>query len=229
MNNINIITSFFLSHIIDPNIQNRNNELIKIIYIHIHSPHVDKIYLYIDDDISYNKLKELFQSRLDDGKIIIIEIGKQPLYSDLFKYANESLQGKICMITNSDIYIHECDNRLINMLPTTPNLLFALTRHEHDMSCPLINNYMGSHDCFIFNSPLNGDFIKNIEFTQNNWRSENKLLRELVKENIKILNPCNQIQIVHLHNSDIREKDRIWIIDDYSNEDPNCHSIPCVL
>ena len=43
MNNINIITSFFLSHIIDPNIQNRNNELIKIIYIHIHSPHVDKI------------------------------------------------------------------------------------------------------------------------------------------------------------------------------------------
>ena len=120
------------------------------------------------------------------------------------------------MVTNSDIYIDSCDINLINKLNNQNNLLYALTRHEYDMTCPLINDYHGSHDSFIFKSPLNNISIETLKFPQNVWGSENKLISELYKQHVLIKNPCRQIKIVHLHKSNIRENNRIWI---------SCHKI----
>jgi hypothetical protein len=78
------------------------------------------------------------------------------------------------------------------------------------MSCPLINDYHGSHDSFIFQSPLAVP-TETFDFSQNVWGSENKLLSIIYNNGICIQNPCKKIQIVHLHKSGIRESDRIWI------------------
>jgi hypothetical protein len=228
-NMINVITSFFLSKIEDININYRNQELIDSLTQNVKSPFIEKVHLFIDDIESYNKLNSIFQNELENEKIKIIEIGKKPLYSDLFQYAIEQLQGKICMVTNSDIYINECDRIVLDLLHLkNQNLLFALTRHEYDMSCPLINDYHGSHDSFIFKSPLDNSFIQHIEFAQNNWGSEAKLLQELYKTNIKIVNPCKQIKIVHLHKSDIREQNRVWIAY-HTPDNPGCHFPPIII
>jgi hypothetical protein len=97
------------------------------------------------------------------------------------------------------------------------------------MSCPLINRYQGSHDSFVFKSPLLPDnFINKITFTQHNWGSEAKLLQELYKNNIKIFNPCKQIIIVHLHKSEIREEDRQWIAR-HSYDDKGSNHPPVIL
>jgi hypothetical protein len=80
------------------------------------------------------------------------------------------------------------------------------------MSSPLINNYHGSHDSFIFKSPLLIKNIDNLNFYQNIWGSEAKLLETIYNSGIKILNPCYQIKIVHLHKSQVREKNRRWIM-----------------
>lgn len=224
---INIITSFFVCKIKNTNIEERNNELTTTLIKNIESPFVEKIHLFIDDDESYDKLKELFNSYLENEKIVIIEKGKKPLYSDFFYYANNSLKNKICMVTNSDIYINRVDEKLIINLPS--NTIYALTRHEYDMSCPLINRYQGSHDSFIFKSPLlPKDFIDNLKFTQHNWGSEAKLLQELYKHNIKIFNPCKQIIIVHLHKSDIREENRKWIAH-HSYDDKGSNHPPVII
>ena len=200
---INIITSFFVCKIKNANIEERNNELTNALLKNVESPFIEKVHLFVDDEESYDKLKELFISYLENEKIVIIEKGKKPLYSDLFEYANKSLKNKICMVTNSDIYLHSIDEKIITNLPSKS--IYALTRHEYDMSCPLINRYQGSHDSFIFKSPLlSNDFIDKITFTQHNWGSEAKLLQELYKNNIQIFNPCKQIVIVHLHKSEIR-------------------------
>ena len=207
---INIITSFYISKIDNANNNDRNQELVDTLTNNIQSPFVEKIHLYIDDHESYKKLFSLFENEVRTEKITVIDIGKKPLFSDFFRYANEKLHGKVCMITNSDIYIKECQNALLDMLVSQKNLLFALTRYEHDMTSPLIERYDGnlSHDSYIFNSPLEGDFYKDIEHVQNIWGAEHRLLKVLSKAKIKIQNPCMQIKTVHLHKSDVREPNR---------------------
>ena len=111
------------------------------------------------------------------------------------------------MITNSDIYLDKCDTNLLNKLDN--NTVYSLTRYEYDMSSPLIDKYEGSHDCFIFKSPINiMNSINNIKHVQHVWGAENVLLYELRKSNIKIYNPCYQIKTIHLHKSELREENR---------------------
>jgi hypothetical protein len=225
---INIITSFFVSKIVNPCIEHRNQELVNTLMRNINSPVIDKIHLFVDDELSLQKLNSLFIDSINSGKINIISFGKQPLYYDFFDYATRHLTDKICMVTNSDIYIDQCDMSLIEKLNTDVKLLYALTRHEHDMSCPLINNYHGSHDSFIFKSPLNNISIETLKFPQNVWGSEAKLLSELYKQGIVIKNPCHQIKIVHLHESNIREHNRITI-KIHTSDNPEVHFPPIHL
>ena len=202
---INIITSFYLVEEINEKTINRNIELKNTLKKNIESDFINSIYLYLDSDNLVSIINELNTS----NKIKIINIGKQPLYSDLFKYANENLKGQICMITNSDIYIHQLDLECINKLEKN---VYALSRYEHDLSDWMIEHYGGSHDAFIFNSPISIDYDI-ISHVQNVWGSENSVINMLVEKGINVLNPSFQIKIVHLHSSAFRNEDRIRIAD----------------
>lgn len=203
---IHIITSFYISENND-----RTNELVKALDNNLHSDYIDKIHLFVDDEkcVDYlkNRCKQLFHS-----KIKIVEIGKQPLYSDLFNYCN-TLKDKICMITNSDIWLYSIGNiNILNKLKENNNkTIFSLTRHEHDFSYPLIKNYCGSHDAFVFISPIDNQIIKHVQHKQNVWGSENVVLYELNKAKYTLYNPCIQIKIIHEHKSNIRDHNRIRI------------------
>jgi hypothetical protein len=128
------------------------------------------------------------------------------------------------MVTNSDIYLSECDLNILKKLDDN-NTLFALTRHEQDLSCPLIDNYAGSHDCFLFKSLTVKNFINNIQHPQNVWGSENVVLYELKNEGSNLYNPCKQIKIVHLHATNLRNSDRPRINGQRSVSVPPLHVI----
>lgn len=116
------------------------------------------------------------------------------------------------MISNSDIWLKEIKKyNLINNLQQNNNIVYALTRYEHDNSSPLIDNYEGSHDVFMFKSPINSNIIRRINHPQNVWGSENVLLYELQNFQYRIFNPCRSIIIVHEHKSGERNADRIRI------------------
>jgi len=201
---LHLITSFYISRFHSEANNDRNDELRQCLKKNLESEFIEKIHLFVDDDEAFDHIKSL-----NNDKITVISVGSKPLYSDLFSYAFDNLQNKICMISNSDIYIHELDANLVNGLNTNHDVVFALTRYEHDLSCPMITSYCGSHDCFIFKSPLNfHDRIENIKHVQHYWGSENVLMHELVQKNIKLVNPCFQIKIVHLHKSELREENR---------------------
>jgi len=142
------------------------------------------------------------------GKIQLILWNKQPTYADYLKMANQ-LQGEICMISNADIWLRNCDQELINILKEQPKYCYSLTRHEYDMSSPLIKRteiggkYYQSYDSFIFQSPMNIDY-KLIDHVQNRLGAENIFKIELEKVGILFINPCKDIIIVHEHKSDIR-------------------------
>tara|TARA_B110000971_G_C20006290_1_gene499304 strand:+ start:1050 stop:1742 length:693 start_codon:yes stop_codon:yes gene_type:complete len=200
---IEIITSFYIT-----TNKERMNELVKALDKNLHNKYINNIHLFVDDEKCVNYLKNKF-NKLFYSKIKICEIGKQPLYSDLFTYCN-TLKQKICMIINSDIWLYSIDNNYIFNKLKENNLktVFSLTRHEHDLSCPLIKNYKGSHDAFIFISPIDKQIIKNIKHKQNVWGSENVVLYELNKIKYKLYNPCKQIKIIHEHKSEIRTEGR---------------------
>jgi len=220
---INLITSFYLSKNIE-----RQKELDDTLINNNNCIYISKIHLFLDNEECSEYLNKLINDR---SKIVIIKIGYQPLYSDLFQYAN-TLPNEICMISNSDIWLKEIKkDYLINTLQEKHNIVYSLTRHEHDNSCPLIDNYLGSHDVFMFKSPINSNIIKRINHPQNVWGSENVLLYELQKF-ARIYNPCRSIIIVHEHKSGERNNDRIRINDGdtYINGQYNIRSLcvpPC--
>jgi hypothetical protein len=107
---------------------------------------------------------------------------------------------------------------------------YALSRHEYDFSSPQIDKYLGSHDCYIFNSQhINMNIIDKLQFKQNCLAVETQIIKALHDENIKILNPCKQIQIIHLHKSDLRKWDD-WVgLHKYGDEEKlknSCWYIP---
>ena len=74
---INIITSFYVSKIPHPNIEHRNQELVDALLKNVQSPFVEKVHLFVDDDVSEIKFKTQFQSYIDNEKIHIIEVDMQ--------------------------------------------------------------------------------------------------------------------------------------------------------
>ena len=201
---IHIITSFYITSFKSDKNSDRNNELQTALNNNLANSLVEKVHLYLDNMEAYEYVR-----KLNHSKIVIISIGCKPLYSDFFEYANTELKDKICMITNSDIYLYECDIDILNKLNNS-KIVFALTRYEHDLSCVQIKNFVGSHDSFLFESPVNID-IDAIRHPQHVWGAENVICYELKKKNITIQNPCYQIKIVHLHGSWLREPNRIRI------------------
>jgi hypothetical protein len=221
---INIISTFYIT---SSNL--RNKELEACFVNNLSSKYIEKIHLFVDDNTALNKIKELSNN---SEKLVIIFVGIKPKYSDFFKYILNNLKNKICMITNADIFLYECDNNLLENVINT-NTAYALTRYEYNMSCPLINNYQGSHDCYIFNSKFIDDKIinENTNFYQNFNGIETRIIKSLCECGLKVYNPCYQIKIIHLHYSGIRNHGE-WIglhkPGDYEYFKKSCWFIPPV-
>ena len=209
-----LVTSFYVLEEKDELAVKRNQELEESLRKNLYSPLVSGIHLFVDDARTLEKVRCMI-SEAGDGvgnKITVIGVQKQPKYSDLFLYACQSLQGKVVMITNSDIYLAECD---LGVLSGISDNIFALTRYEHDFSSPLIEvmkqERWGSHDAFLFQSPLKKlslkDFIPKIGHYQNRWGSEDIVIQVLLEYGYQIYNPCYEIKIVHLHASGLRDQE----------------------
>ena len=200
---INLISTFYLSKYNSDKDTLRSNELISALLKNLESPYIEMIHLFVDDIEAFEKLNSITNN---SNKIKVIEIGKKPKYVDFFKYISENLKDKICMISNADIYLHECDSNLIDLLNENKQV-YGLTRYENDMSHPLIDSYGGSHDSYIFNSKyLNNIDLENedINFYQNFPGIETRILKYFHDNGYKALNPCYKIKIVHLHETNLR-------------------------
>lgn len=146
-------------------------------------------------------------------KVCIISVGTQPVYYDFFNYIITNLPNHICMITNADIYLHTVDYELISRLDTE-KYVYALTRYEADMSHILIDVMNESYDCYIFNSAfLQGSILEeDLHYYQNHLGIETRLVTAFFNNGFKPLNPCYQLKIVHLHNSNLRNyKDTVYL------------------
>lgn len=228
---INLITSFFNKKTDNDLLIKRNNEYNLTLIKNLESPFIKKIHLFIEDEYSLSILNNIINNNIDyDNKIIKIMFNRQPMYSDFFKYSFDNLKDEVIMISNSDIYLDKCDKNILTKYILEKNNVFSLTRYENENDKPLIDKYEGSHDVFIFKSPLNNNICLRSNFTQNNWGSENLVISLIKKNNYTVLNPCFQIKIIHNHDSQYRNEDRIRISNtDYMNDYDYYGIIPSIL
>jgi len=201
---LHLITSFYIIKKEDNSSIKRNNELLAALKHNMLNSYIKKIHLFVDDIDALNTVINLNIQ----NKLHVINVGKQPLYSDLFQYTFTNLKDEVCMISNSDIYLHTLDLDCMNRLE---NNIFALSRYEHDFSCPIIDKRWGSHDAFIFRSPLKSDILQNLQHIQNVAGSDDNVVNTLVDNGYTLHNPSFQIKIVHLHESNVRTYNQVKI------------------
>jgi hypothetical protein len=220
INKIHIITTLVISKTGSPHDQERNTELKTALIKNIESEYVEKIHLFVDD---IDAELHLLQIVSGNPKIHIISVGKQPTYYDFFNYILNNLPNNICMITNSDIYLHSIVPDLIDRLKKD-QFVYALTRYEEDMSSPFIDNITESFDCYIFNSVyLKRNILhEDINYYQNHLGIETRIITAFFNNAFCPLNPCYQIKIVHQHRSGLRNyKEPLYLNKILHNKDIN--------
>lgn len=192
---MDIIQSFYHS----PN-PIRQQELEYTLNQNLNKSYVNCIHLFVEEDD--------YHTRFYHDKIIWVKFQGQPKYPDLFQYASQ-LEDKIACICNSDIEFNIEKIELLDKL-YNDKVIYFLTRHEYDMSYPLITQFGGSHDAFIFHSNTLRSSIHNMDLTyidyiQNTSGIEALLTIFFIEQlNYTLFNPCFQIILIHHHKSQVR-------------------------
>eukprot|EP01012_Entosiphon_sulcatum_P031708 TRINITY_DN40408_c0_g1_i1.p1 TRINITY_DN40408_c0_g1~~TRINITY_DN40408_c0_g1_i1.p1 ORF type:complete len:397 (-),score=22.50 TRINITY_DN40408_c0_g1_i1:15-1205(-) len=140
-----------------------------------------------------------------NSRLVLVKHTGRPLYKDLFAYAN-TLKGRTVAVQNSDItWTADAAQKAVSYvhLAAQANVTAALALSRHpNPHCKERNqciDYNGSHDVFVFLSPLRQDVLDKLDFAQNRIGAENRVIFELRVAGLTVLNPCRQIITVHEH------------------------------
>lgn len=193
--------------------QQRQKEIDICFLINIHHPAIKKMYILCEDQEAIEYYRKL--SGDQSKKIDFVLYGHQPTYKEFLEFVSKALPAKefVC-IMNSDIYFHDSFQVSFLEQHLKENMIFGLTRHEHTdightlcnaETCSLVYVHRGSHDTFIFQTPVPPTIdLNSIDNRQNLFGSENIFLHAWNKAKCKVLNPCHQIKTIHLH------RDRVY-------------------
>jgi hypothetical protein len=188
----------------------RQMEIDECFLRNLHHPLIQTVHVLCETEQTrehYTNLAKYFQKEM---KCVVSLHGKQPTYAELIKYVQTSIpDNRIVCIQNSDIYIDHGMSREFLESKLTPTTLIALTRHEHTndshsecnvKTCPLIWDYMGSHDTFIFRTPVPANFpIETLHYPQNVYGGETLFMKAFKDSGKELMNPCFDIRIFHRH------------------------------
>ena len=172
---INLITSLYYYS---------TEDLINCLINNINSEYICDIYIFFDTVHTVNKLLTTLDKKYFE-KLHIIRIGKEPLFSEMFLYANDNFENQICMISLSGIYLEDCNINYINKIQN--------------------NIYCIDNNTFIFKSPLNLNniFYKKIEHVQNINGSIENVINNLFENGYKLYNPNKNIKTKNIKFLDI--------------------------
>ena len=196
-----ILSSFYYA-----NNDNRHNEIVTTLKNNLGKSFISKINLFItnSDYIKFIKTELYIKN---SNRINFIIKNSQPTYKELFIAASQ-FHDKIVCICNSDIELSITNMSVLNKLDDDTG--FFISRHEHDNSKPLIENFVGSHDAFIFTSNslkknILDKSLNYINYIQNTLGIEALLTKFFIEElKYRIYNPCYEIKLTHHHKSNYR-------------------------
>jgi len=196
-----LVTTFYI-----PENEERKKEINKCLHKNCLNSHIQKIYLLND---------KVYNLPIDDKllkKVEQVVINQEANYKLRFDHAihfiNSNLQGKICVLSNSDIYFDKSLSKIDST--TISNNVYALLRYDESEDGQFIKLYSkegkprsDSQDCWIFKSPLKVD-TKLLNFEFGTLGCDNVFANIIYNSGIYISNPCLQIRSIHVHSSNFR-------------------------
>lgn len=207
-------------------VRERQDEYIQCILQNASCSCVSRLGLLVQDTPSLVALKSIVVPQLralgkdKEGTLIVGKVvpflhqnaPEQPTYSDLFHLGNKMsilFQNKATMVCNADIALLDQTFNFpyVQKLLEREKVALALTRYENEFTeeCPLIDDYRGSHDAFIFRAPLPQEVVAAVNHPQNCYKAENIVIAELQRAAFHLLNPCRSVKIFHKHQSQVRQ------------------------
>jgi hypothetical protein len=172
----------------------RMGEIIHTLTINCENKFIGEIFLFFQ---GFNEeLKTKFPI-LNHEKVKIKSIESRCSYNNVFKFCNDNLAGKRCIVTNADIFF---DNNIEYLYCLNySNLFIALTRYD---KWPGYENYeirnkQGSYDTYIFMPEVR---IPQTEILFGINGCDSWLVRKMYDNGYHILNPCLNIPSYHHHN-----------------------------
>lgn len=188
----------------------RQTEINECFLRNLHHPLIRVLHILCESEEVMKYYTELAKQYEKEMKCIFTMYGKQPSYADLVMYVKESIaDNKIICIQNSDIYIDTNLSPQFLETTVTPNTFVSLTRHEHTddahtactvSTCPLIWDYQGSHDTFLFRTPIPQNFpFESVRIPQNVYGAEAVFMKAWKDTGKSLTNPCFDIRIFHRH------------------------------
>ncbi len=188
--------------------QQRQKEIDICFLVNSHHPAVKQMYILCETQETIEYYKNI--SRDVEDKLIFVPFGHQPTYKEFLEFVRENIpENEVVCIMNSDIYFHESVTFSFIDKHLKERMIFGLTRHEHTNvdhsecnaeTCSLVYLHRGSHDTFIFRTPIPAHIdLDSINNKQNLFGSENIFLHAWNKAKWTVKNPCHQIRTLHLH------------------------------
>ena len=189
--------------------QVRQREIDECFIRNIHHPLIHRVHILCETEEARSHFESIARD-FNNMKCIFTLHGKQPSYADMVRYVATNIEaGKRVCIQNSDIYIDYSVSQEFLCKNSTPDRLIALTRHEHTddgheqctvLTCPFVWDYMGSHDTFIFHTPIPSEFpYHTLEYPQNVYGGETLFMKAWKDSGKTLFNPCFDIRIFHRH------------------------------
>jgi len=190
----------------------RQWEINQCLLFNMTNPIIHKIHVLLENEDNLEYYELLIDEHPNKNKVSFTVYGKQPTYAEILKFIDTTIPGgtTVC-IQNSDIYIGAVSPEFLKE-SVTSNVVVTLTRHEEtdpenpdihlcdEKTCPLIYDYMGSHDTFIFQTPVPKDFpYDRVNINQNLYGAEAVFLKAWVDTGKRLFNPCFDISIYHKH------------------------------
>jgi len=188
--------------------ERRQHEIDLCFQMNSHHPAIKKMYILCENQETIQYYRALGDDVKE--KLEFILFGHQPTYKEFLEFVRDFIpDDEIVCIMNSDIYFHKDVSVSFLEKHLTHKKIFGLTRHEftdldhtvcNEKSCPLIYLHRGSHDTFLFRTPISSTIdLASIDNRQNLFGSENVFLHAWNKAGWTVQNPCHQIKTVHVH------------------------------
>jgi hypothetical protein len=187
---INLFTSYFILKDAQ-----RQQEVDRCLWMNIANPKINKIYLFLDDELEIEKVINKF----GHTKLNLISLGRRPTYKDWIIWSESLSESQISIFANSDIYF---DQTIEKFEHVKENSLICLSRYNfRNNNWFLQEQPEWSQDVWAIKSNQIISFKDQLNIEIGRPSCDNKMACVFAINGWDLFNPYREIKCFHFHRS----------------------------